>query len=159
MPSVVSHLISERVRGFGFFLLRLLWSSGLKAPILESWVSAFEWGISNFYFIFENVMIFYCNGKEKENVWKFFCNLTESYRFRVEFVHYIVSGVGLVAAGAEAADQYLLESGGIYSVSTSISLAGVLKEAGFYLFHIIVIPYALQFLVRKCNCSIICLFY
>ena len=74
-------------------------------------------------------------------------------------MHYIVSGVGLVAAGAEAADQYLLESGGIYSVSTSISLAGVLKEAGFYLFLSIVIPSTLQFLVRKCNCSMICLFY
>ena len=57
--------------------------------------------------------MFYCDWKEKENVWKKICNLTESYRFYAEFVHYIVSGVGLIAAGAEAIDQYLLESGEI----------------------------------------------
>ena len=57
--------------------------------------------------------MFYYDWKEKKNVWKFFCNLTESYWFRAEFVHYIVSGVGLIAAGAEAVDQYLLESGEI----------------------------------------------
>ena len=58
-------------------------------------------------------MMFYYDWKAKENVWKFFCNLTESYRFHAKFVHYIVSGVGLIAAGAEAVDQYLLESGEI----------------------------------------------
>ena len=57
--------------------------------------------------------MFCCDWKEKYNVWKFFCNLTESYRFCAEFVHYIVSSVGLIIAGVEAVDQYLLESGEI----------------------------------------------
>ena len=57
--------------------------------------------------------MFYYDWKEKENVWKKICNPTESYWFRAEFVHYIVSGDGLVAAGVEAVDQYLLEFGEI----------------------------------------------
>ena len=39
---------------------------------------AFERGISDFYFYLESVLIFYCDWKEKENVWIFLFNLPES---------------------------------------------------------------------------------
>ena len=54
--------------GFFFFIFFDLLIDGLKVPILESWVFAFEKGISDFFIFFENVVIFYCGWKEKENV-------------------------------------------------------------------------------------------